>query len=211
MGVRTTASEAADYGSFAQLPDPEKEKIVWDLHDKREFGKPEHKPICRELIATQGKFTNANATSSTIGAFEAAQKHGWKDLDQLVKAVYEKPRNIWLYESSFRCLRALSGNPVPAKAVAAAQTLLKSGWYESPVSDKDLAIAKKELIGQEDKEVTLVCALYVVCQHSGMGGTERGRDAAREVLSTLPRRRVRATLEVFRESFDPLWRPLIPK
>lgn len=211
MGMLITVSGAADYGDFAGLSDPQKSKIAWDLHEKREFGKPEHKPICRELIATQGKFANANATSFTISAFEAAQKHGWKDLDQLVKAVYEKPRNIWLYESSFRCLRALSGKPVPAEVVAAAQTLLKSGWLESPVSDKELATAKDTLIRQDDKEITLVCALYVACQHSGMGGTDRGRHAAAEVLKTLPRRKVRATLSVFRESFELLWRPLIPE
>ena len=163
------------------------------------------------MIATQGSFANANATSFTIYAFEAVQKHGWKDLDELVKAVYEKPRNIWLYESSFRCLRALSGKPVSAEVLAAAQTLHSSGWRESPVSDKELAAAKDTLIRQDDKEITLVYALYVACQHSGKGGTERGRRAAAEVLRSLPRRKVRATLSVFRESFESLWRPLIPE
>jgi len=210
-GVLIAVSEAADHGNFAQLPDPQKEKIVWDLVESREFGKPEHKPLCRELLATQGRFANANATSFTMAALDAAQKHGWRDLGELVKAIYERPRSIWLYERSFRCLRALSGKPIPAEVVAAAQTLHRGGWRESPVSNKELESAKGELIRKGDEEITLVYALFVACQDSGKGGTDRGRHAAAEVLRALPRRKVRATLGVFRESFDLLWRPLIPE
>jgi hypothetical protein len=45
---------AEDYSGYAALPEIERDRIVWDLHEHDEWGLPEQKPICRDLLGTQG-------------------------------------------------------------------------------------------------------------------------------------------------------------
>lgn len=193
---------AEDYSNFAALPDQQKGKIVWDLFDKNQFGKPEHKPICRDLLATQGKYANANAAGFTSSAIALAEKQGWKDLRELVAAIYKKPTSIWLYEASFRCLRTFAGKPVSPDIRAAADTLRLSGAYQSTITEKELAAAQQRLLTEPDKEMVLVYALYAAGWHAGKGGTERGRKAAADILKTLNQDRLRSRLRNLRDNFD---------
>jgi hypothetical protein len=193
---------AEDYANFAALPEKQKGKIVWDLFDKNQFGKPEHKPICRDLLATQGKYAYANATGFTSSAIALAEKQGWNDLRELVATIYRNPTSIWLYEASFHCLRAFSGKPVPSDIRAATDKLRLSGAYQSTITEKELAAAQQRLLTEPDKEMVLVYALYAAGWHPGKGGTERGRKAAADILKTLPQDRVRSRLKNLRDHFD---------
>jgi hypothetical protein len=184
----------SDYSDFPALPDLQKEKIVWDLFDKREFGKPEHKPICRELIASQGRFANANAVSFTCQALALAEAQGWKDLADVVQAVYEHPDSIYVHEESFRCLRSFAGKGVPPHIAADTQLLSKAGEWQSDVSEVELAAAKQRLVNEPDREAVLVYAVTVAGWHSGKGGNERGRAAAAQVINAIDRKMVLSTL-----------------
>lgn len=176
--------------AFHALSDGEKERIVWDLFDKREFGKPEHKPICKELLATQGRFANANATGFTLRAIRLVEKQEWKDLRELVQRIYDRPDNIWLHEASFRCLRAFAGRPVPPDVVQNTQIIRNAGFWKSEVTDKQLNLAKQKLAASPDHEAVLVYSITVAAWHAGKGGTKRGRIVAAEVIKTIDKEKV---------------------
>lgn len=177
---------AEDYAGFAQLPEIEKDRIVWNLYDRQQWGKPEQKPICRDLLRTQG-YSFANAIAWTTGAIDLAEKQAWSDLNPLISKIYERPKNIWVYERAFRYLRAQAGKPVSTNLIAAANTLQAAGGYGSSVSDAEMSLAKEHLSQEPDKETVLVYALKVAAWHAGKGATERGRKAAADVLRGLDR------------------------
>ena len=177
---------AEDYTAYASLPEIERDQVVWNLYERHQWGLPEQKPICRDLLETQGH-SFANATAWTFGAINLAEKQGWKDLAPLISKIYERPKNIWVYERAFRYLRAQGGKPISTNLVAAAKTLEAAGYYHSIISDDQLSAAEHRLVQDPDKEAVLVYALDVAGWHAGKGGTERGRNAAAEVLKGLDR------------------------
>ena len=180
------AAIAADYSDFTGLSEEKKDRLVWELHERREWGLPEQKPICRDLLANQG-YRFANAIAWTTDAIDLAEKQGWTDLKPLVAKIYEAPRNIWVYERAFRCLRNQEAKPVSSNVVEDAEALRRAGAYRPTVTDKELDKVKERLTENSDKEAVLVFALGVAGWHAGKGGTERGRLAAIEVLRQLPR------------------------
>lgn len=182
--VRPGALLAADYTGYAALPEIERDRIVWDLHEHDQWGRPEQKPICRDLLETQGH-SFANQIAWTCEAIDLTEKQGWKDLSPLISRIYERPKNIWVYERAFRYLRVQVNRPVSTNIVAAAQILELAAGPQ--VSEAQLSAAKTSLLGQTDKEAVLVYAIKVAGWHPGKGATERGRKAACEVLDTLDR------------------------
>jgi hypothetical protein len=175
---------AADYARFAALPEIEKDRIVWNLHEQHQWGLPEQEPVCRDLLATQG-YSIANAIAWTCNAIDLAEKQGWKDLTPLISRIYERPKNTWVYERAFRYLRAQGGKPVSTNLIAAADTLEAAGRYRTAVSDEQLSAVKERLLQEPDKEAVMVYTLKVAGWHSGKGGTERGRKAAADILKRL--------------------------
>jgi hypothetical protein len=184
VSPRTVLAE--DYTGYAALPEIERDRIVWDLYEHHQWGLPDQKPVCRDLLETQGH-SFANAIAWTCGAIDLAEKQGWKDLTPLISKIHERPKNIWVYERAFRYLRAQAGKPVSTNLIAAAETLRAAGSYRSAVAEDQLSAAKERLVQDADKEAVMVYALGVAAEHSGKGGTERGRKAAAEVLSGLDR------------------------
>ena len=183
-----------DYSNFDSLSDHDREMVVWRLFDKNEFGKPEHKPICRSLLATQGRFANANGTSWTLEAIALTEKHGWKDFTDLIQTIRQKPDNIWANQAALGCLRSFSGKPVPADIVKNAEILFQGGVWKSGITDEALTAAKRELVSSPDQEAVLVYSVTVAGWHSGKGGTDRGRTAAVEVIRAMPKEMVDAEL-----------------
>ena len=180
------AALAKDYAGFAALPELDKDRIVWKLHDLHKWGLPEQKPVCRDLLANQG-YSFANTIAWTTSAIDLAETQGWKDLSPLITKIYERPKNIWVYERAFRYLRAQGGKPVSTKLIAVAGSLEAAGHYRSNVSDEQLSAAMDSLLQEPDKEAVMVYALKVACWHAGKGGTERGRKAAADILKGLNR------------------------
>jgi hypothetical protein len=189
---------AEDYAGYAALPEIERDRIVWNLHEYRQWGLPEQKPICRDLLETQGH-SFANQIAWTTDAIDLAQKQGWKDLSPLIAKIYERPKNIWVYERAFRYLRSEEGKLISTNIVAAADILGAAGHYRSAVSDEQLSAAKERLVREADKEAIMVYALNVAGWHAGKGGTDRGRKAAADVLKGLDRETVTQRLRQLRQ------------
>jgi hypothetical protein len=192
LAAMATAAWAADYADFASLSEREKSKLVWELHERKEWGLPEQKPICRDILANQGYF--ANATAWTSDAIALAEKQAWNDLTPLISKIYEAPRDIWIYESAFAYLRRASGKSIPRSLIENMETLRAAGYYESTVTDTHLQQAKQRLTRQSDKEAILVYAIGIAGWHAGKGGNSRGREAAVDVLLGLKHQDVASRL-----------------
>lgn len=194
-----------DYSHFAELPIAQKEKIVRDLFDTNQFGKPEHKPACRYILeeAThkQDMYAGSGAYGHASSAIALVESQNWKDLSGLIKIIYEKPQSINWHEESFRCLRTFAGNPVATSVRKAMQTLREAGYPQSRVTDQELVNAQQVLLKESDKETVLVYALYVAAQFSGKSNLKRGRSEAADILKTLDQDVVKARLYVFRDNF----------
>jgi len=185
QAVVLIAPRSTGYSDFASLPDPEKNQLTWSLFHRNEFGKAEHKPICRELLATQGQFAHANAVSFTIRAIAVAEKHGWRDLAGHIRAIYDAPNSFWTYKAAFDYLRRLESQPVPEEVVAHYEILNKADWYRSTISDSELRAAKERLIVHPDHEAVLIYAIEAACSAGPKGGGRRGQRAAVEVIRSL--------------------------
>ncbi len=202
---RMGSARLSPYSGFAALPETTKDRIVWELDERHEWGLPEQEPICRDLLIHQG-YSFANSIAWTIAAIDLAGKQQWKDLSPLITRIYERPRNIWVYERAFRYLRSQAGKPVSAKLIADMETLRAAGFYESDVSDSQLSAAKGRLATETDKDAVLVYAVKVAGWHAGKGGSDRGREAAGDVLKSLDREVVVKRIRQLHEDGDELSR-----
>jgi len=217
-GMRTQGSNPAgpanpaipdpidNYAGFTTLPKRERDLIFWELQepDHNWWGLPEQKYICRDLLATQGysSFAN-NATAWTSEAINLAEKQGCKDLTPLITKIYERPMNIWVLERAFSYLRGQSGRSVSTNVTSSFQVLQAAGNYQSSVSDDELAAAKERLLKEPDKEALLVHALEIAGWNAGKGGSQRGREAAADVLKSLDRETVIQRLRQLRQDAAP--------
>lgn len=184
----------ASYEDFGKLPDKKKENIVRKLFDKGTFGKPEHKPILKDILATQARYAYANAALFTCRAMDSAGK----EMAPLVERIYERPRSLTLYEKAFLWLRG----PLDPGLFAAADTLIRSGFYQTEVTDAQAAAAKRRLLEYPDREAVLVCAFKVALSGSGKGGTDKGRRAGVEILRSLDPVQVRERVSQFKSDFE---------
>jgi hypothetical protein len=195
-----------NYAGFTTLPEGQRDAIVWELQAPPHnwWGLPEQKSICRDLLATQGysSFAN-NASSWTFEAIDFAEKQGWKDLTPLIAKIYERPINIWMFARAFRYLRGQSGKSVSTNVISSFQVLRDAGNYQSSVSDKELSAAKERLLKEPDKEALLVYALDIAGWNSGKGGSQRGREAAADVLKSLDHNKVTQRLRQLRQDASP--------
>jgi hypothetical protein len=189
---------AEDYTGYAALPEIDRDRIVWNLHEQHQWGLPQQKPICRDLLETQG-YSFANQIAWTTDAIDLVQKQGWKDLSPLISKIYERPKNIWIYERAFRYLRSQEGKSISTNIVAAADILKDAGSYRTAVSNEDLSAAKERLVQEADKDAVTVYTLMVAGWHAGKGGTDRGRKAAADVLKGLDRETVAQRLRQLRQ------------
>ena len=192
----------ASYDGFGKLPDKKKEGIVRKLFDKGALGKPEHKPIIRDILATQARYAYANAGLFTVRAMDLAEQHHWTDLAPAVERIYLHPRGLALYERAFRWLRSVKGQPVDPGLFAAADTLVRSGFYRAQVGDGEVDSARKRLLEDADKEAVLVCAFKLALAGSGKGGTDKGRRTGVAILRSLDAGRVRERIDQFRKDFE---------
>jgi hypothetical protein len=179
-----TKARAADYADFTTLSEEEKNRLVWQLHDRNQWGLPEQKPICRDILMHQG-YHSANATAWTTHAIDLAERLAWDDLAPLIAKIYAAPRGIWVYERAFLYLRKKSGKLIARALTEDMETLRAAGYYQSKVTDAQVALAKQRLARQPDKEAVLVYAIKVAGWHAGKGGTNRGRKAAVDLLRVL--------------------------
>ncbi|MFA5140394.1 MAG: hypothetical protein WC728_14270 [Elusimicrobiota bacterium] len=184
----------ASYDGFDKLPDKKKESIVRRLFDKGTLGKPEHKPILKDILATQARYAYANAALFTCRAMDSAGK----EMAPLVERIYQRPKSLTLYEKAFLWLRG----PLDPGLFAAADTLIRSGLYQTEVTEEQAAAAKKRLLEDADKEAVLVCAFKVALSGSGKGGTDRGRRAGVEILRSLDPVEVRKRVSRFKRDFE---------
>jgi hypothetical protein len=180
--VRPGSLLAGDHSSFAALPEIERDRIVWELHEHHQWGLSEQKPICRDLLERQG-LSFANQIAWAFDAIDLAEKQGWRDLSPLISRIYERPKNIWVYERAFRYLRGQASRPVSTNIVAATEMLEVAGGPQ--VTDAQLSAAKASLLQEGDKEAVLVYAIKAAGWHGGKAATERGREAACEILRAL--------------------------
>ena len=84
------AAVAANYTAFAAQSEVKKDKVIWDLHERREWGLPEQKPVCRDVLANQG-YHFANAIAWTTDAIDLTEKQNWNDLNPLITKIYAAP------------------------------------------------------------------------------------------------------------------------
>ncbi len=187
---------ANGYADFPSLGEEQKDMVVWILHEDKEWGQPDQKVICRDLLANQG-YSYANATAWTHDALDLAKTQDWKDSRPLILGIYEHPRNIWNYEATFLFLRNEAGRSVSTNLIADVQTVSMAGRYESKVTEAELSAAKKRLIADSDKEAVLVYCIYVACSFPGKGGTDRGRKGAIDILRNLDREVVVQRIQQF--------------
>lgn len=197
---------AKDYSGFSSLSEAQRSSIIWKLKDTHTWGSPDQKPICRDILTKQGHYLwtrpsgyDANYVMYTLDAIELAEKQQWTDLAPLVQHIYERPISIAAYERAFRYLRRRQSKPVPPVIMTAKETLLRSSWYRSKVTDAEVKQAKEELIKQPDKEAVLVYALQIAQSPPGKGGNGRAWNAAIDVLKSLEgkatRNRIRQLLQ----------------
>ncbi len=201
-GTAAPKEMGEDFANFATLDDAAKGKLVWNLADAGSLFRPEHKGICRDLLATQGRYANANASSFTSAAIALARQQGWREMRALITKIYQRPTNSHLYESAFVCLRAWDGKPIPVEIVSAAETLKAAGSSQTTVQDADLAEATTLLLASQDKEAVLMQTIVKAMENPGKGSTQRGWDALVQVLTHLDAVTVRATLQVLRENVE---------
>ena len=201
------AQAARSFDRFEKLSAKKKEKLVWDLHESQQFGKPEHKPICRDLLAAQGSYAHANGPAWTLECIDLAEKHEWTDLKPMIEAVYAHPRDAWLYERSFRYIRASAGKLAPDDFLQAVKTIETSAAYRSSSADAVVNDAKARLRREPDKELAMVYAFRLALSSPGKGGADRARNAGVELLKALDPLRVRPRLRQFQKDFDPAYQP----
>ena len=172
---------AEDYSGFSRLPNITKDRIIWQLYEDKKWGRPEQKPICQDILATQASYS-ANAIAWTTGAIDLSESQKWTDSTPLILGIYRRPQNIWVYERAFQYLRKRQNRPIPADLVAAADTLARSGQNVNDVTDGQVKAAQDRLLKEPDKEAALVYLVNAAGWHAGKGSTYRGRKAAAEVL-----------------------------
>lgn len=189
----------ARYDDFGRLPDKKKERIVLKLYNTGELGKPEHKPIIKDILTTQALYAHANAALYTVLAMDLAERHKWTDLTPLVEGIYQRPRSLALYERAFLWLR---GKPPGGGLLSAADALIRSGFHQTKVTDDAVAGAKGRLLEDADKEAVLVLAFKVALSGAGKGGTDKGRRAGIEILRSLDASKVRERISQFKRDFE---------
>ena len=200
-----TGKAPAGYEGFARLSTNKKARLLRHLFKNMEFGRPEHKPLCRDLLAARGAYAGADATAWTLACLDLAEKEGWTDLSPFIEAIYARPRSLATYEASFRCLRALSGRLVPDDFLAAVRTVEEDAAGDDRNAKARLATATDRLLRETDKELLTAYAFRLALWDGPTPGRVRRLGAA--LLASLEQVRVRERLRRFQEDFDPARAP----
>ena len=195
---------AADYSRFHNLSAAEQGKIIWDLHESKEWGKPEQKPVVEAILATQMP-GEANYMAWVDDAIAMTEKYDWKEFNPLITAIHDQPHSPYLNQRAFLSIRFSKGNSVPAEIVADAKVIGDAGFYQSSVMDDKLQGAVVRLIEQPDHEAVVTYLLTVVVQ-STKGGTDRGHLAAWSVLNVEPPDLVRRELDKGLKNYNDFYR-----
>jgi hypothetical protein len=196
-----TEKEIADFGA---LSNHRKSQIAVRLLEDKKLGKPDRKPVCKEILTTQARFAGTNATAMTIAAISAADRNNWTDLAPLVRSILDKPSNIWTYEAAFRYLRAQEGKPIPVHIIEDAEILHRAGLAKTDITDAQLEETKKRLITEKDAPPVLVYVITVGARKT-KGGIARGKNAAAEIIRNMDRDFVQKELAKFPDSEDLRW------
>ena len=178
-----------DYADFSSLTEKQKDDVFSQLYEDKEWGQQNHKAICREFLAAQGH-SFAKISIGTFCAIDLAEKQGWKDLTPLIANIYERPKDVWIYQRAFQYLRIEAGKPISTNIVASANIIQRAGAWNSKATDEQLLAAKESLLKESDKEAVLVYMIEIAGSQSGKGATDRGGKVAIDVLRGLDREAV---------------------
>lgn len=199
LGVSLTM--AADHSRFHDLSATDQGKIIWGLHENKEWDKPEQKPIVEVILATQMP-GEANFISYVDDAIAMTEKYGWKEFYPLIQAIHDQPHCPYVNQRAFLSIRFAKGSFVPTEIVADAKVLGDAGYYQTTITDERLQGAVARLVEQPDHEALVTYLLTVVVEPSGKGGTDRGHFAAWTVLNSEPPDLVKRELDKARRSYN---------
>lgn len=136
-------------------------------------------------------------------ALQACVEFGWKDALPLIERVIEKPSSLGAYREAYKTYRELSGNPIDAKILAAADVIDPYNRIDRaappPVTrtvgptEEALAAARQTIIETADVEgatfIGFSLAIYTTKGNSG-----RINQQGFAILQALPRPAVRQML-----------------
>ena len=183
-----------NYDTFSEWPDGRKEVWILQLHRDKKWGLAEHKPLCKDILATQAAYS-ANAAAWITDAIDLAEKQRWTDLKPLIQRIYQQPQNIPAYERAFRYLRKQEGKEVSVKLIDAANILATSSRSKNKVTAGQIEKAKERLLREPDKEALLVYGILAVGQNTGQAGNAKVHKIAANLLEQLDRSTVTARLQ----------------
>ncbi len=180
--------------NYETLPLYGKTKAIKNALRTGDFGRPQHKAMCRDLIASQGGYAGAEPTDAALQAIALAERQGWDDMIPGLDATVKNPRNVTLMERAYRACRKLSGNPVSGRLAAGANTMMQAGRQGSRVTEAQLDEARGAFIEEKDRDAVLVYAMTVAATAEPKAGSKRGRRAAAEFLRVIDRKKVASRL-----------------
>ncbi len=87
-------------------------------------------------------------------AMQACLEFGWQDALPLIDGVVERPSSLGAYREAYKISRQLSGNPIEAELLAAANVILRQSSSDrtSQPTEGELADARRTIMGTTDIE-----------------------------------------------------------
>lgn len=201
-----------DFSDFGTLSIEKKGAILDDFYQFHLWGKPEHKPICEDLLKTQGarKFSGGEIFYGywVPEALELIEKNSWFGFVPLVQQIYDRPKTLDLYKSAFIHLRRAKGQPVPDTLLSAFKALLTMRRDEN----KDtLTKVRETILNATDKEVRFVFSVVGAGHRSSGKGGYVNNEGAVEILKTLDPEFVKPRMQHLLESLCPSDRDSLKK
>lgn len=198
-----------DYSNFAALSVEQKDKTVWKLHNNKEWGKPEHKPICQDILRHQG-YDYGNAILWTHHAIQLAETQGWVDLKPLVQAIYDQPKDVHVYKMAFDYLRRVNQQPIDPDILQAVAVLENANAWRprnARISNDQLNQTIQTLALAADQEAVMVYTIQVAIDNRvTKGGSDEGMQAATKVLTKLDQSQLNVWLDRFEQNVRPIYR-----
>ena len=189
---------------LARLRDAEKGRIVWRLHDDRNWGRPDQKPFVRRRAEEPGRLRRQHhrlddgrdrpGGKGRLGGFGPV---GPRSLPPPAK-------RLGFNGHALRALRQREHRPIGPQLVAADRAL-KHGRSQSDVTDKgEPRRGPGGLPKPSRTRRRYGSVVKVACTHPGRAGSDRGRLAAVEALKELDNRAVNDRIvQLWRDSGDP--------
>ncbi|MDB5341156.1 MAG: hypothetical protein JWN70_6775 [Planctomycetaceae bacterium] len=144
-------------------------------------------------------------------ALQACLEFGWKDALSLIERVIEKPSSLGAYREAYKTYRQLSGNPIDAKILAAADVIDPHNRIARaapppvtrivPPTDEALAAARQTIIETADvKGATFIG--FSLATYTTKGNSGRINQQGIAILQALPRPAVQQMLNQLLNGLD---------